>query len=129
MAEKPSSSSETYDDREDGMRQILGPPGEYPRLSQFVPNEPLHHVITPGYKPYKEACKRARYAGLGMTNEEKTKGTFDPATFVVNVWQKSQLYRETGRLWGIYLDEVKEKRGDEWVEPIEEIRESVRKVA
>lgn len=125
--------SDSFEDEPDslegGMRQIPGPPGDHLRVSQFVARKPYHHIITPGYKLYKEACERAHKGALSMMNEEKDKGTFNPATFVTDVWQKGQPYLETGRLWKVYLDEVREKMGDEWVEPIKEIRERVRKVA
>ena len=109
MVETPSSSRETYDDSEDGMQQRIIPDGEYPRVSDFTEKPPYHHIITPGYKPYREACKRASDARFGMMNEEKDRGTFDPNTFVMEVWQKSPVYQETERLWEVYSIEAKAK--------------------
>ena len=110
------------------MRQAPIPEGEYPMPSQFSAEKPYHHVITPGYKPYKEACERARKAVLGMMNEEKDRRTFDPNTFVMEVWQKSPVYQETERLWGIYKAEAEEKLRQNHIKPTRIVRKSVRDV-
>lgn len=94
------------------MRQVPIPEDEYPRPSQFIAEKPYHHVITPGYKPYKEACEHASKGALGMMNEEKIKGTFNPATFVTDVWQKSAAYQKTDRLWEVYKREARIKLGE-----------------
>ena len=104
------------------MRQVPIPEGEYPRVSQFTAEKPYHYVITPGYKPCKEACERASKMALSMMNKEKDNGTFNPVTFVTNVWQKSLEYRETDRLWKIYRAEAEKKLRQE---PIKIVRKNV----
>lgn len=92
------------------MLQTPTPEGEHLKPSQFYP-KPYHYVITSGYKPYREACKCASEVVFGMMNKEKREGTYDPATFVTDVWQKSAAYQKTDRLWEVYKREARIKLG------------------
>lgn len=110
------------------MRRIRAPEGEPPKVSQFEPEPPYQRIITPGYRPYKEACEQAKKAAFRMMNEQKEKGTFDPRTFVETIWQKSPEYRETDRLWAAYRAEVGKKLQYDHRESVRIVRKNVRDV-
>ncbi|MBN2095915.1 hypothetical protein JW752_00755 [Candidatus Peregrinibacteria bacterium] len=111
------------------MRQVPIPKGEFPRVSQFQPEQPYRRIITPGYEPYRKACEHAKSAALKMMNTEKERGTFDPKTFVKNVWQKSPEYQKADRLWEIYKAEAEAKiRQNDGAEPVKIIRKDIKDI-
>ncbi len=91
------------------MHQRRIPEGQIPKLTDYVPEKPFHHIMTREvkYMDYVEACEEAINKGRVLRRKKMEEDTYNPETFIQE-WQNTPAYLRAESLYAQYLEEAKE---------------------